>query len=217
MWGEFPGYSVRLLQSFSVFCCYCSHPSATAPFQRDKWSILSFFYFTPDGFSSTIEGTTEKIFRVPGWNSIFHTFLRCHFSIEPLKADGDVSWMCINFVAVLFYQLIFQYSDMHEHRAVSHLLEGLGSRRLSHHYSMSEICEVVNTGNLQMLRHMVHNGATICYRDSNKRTPLWVIDLPTFTCVFGYINELWSSVKTSSWPPSSNGYPLYPLLQSLII
>ncbi|KAK2557231.1 Ammonium transporter 1 [Acropora cervicornis] len=64
------------------------------------------------------------------------------------------------------------YSDMHEHRAVSHLLEGLGSRRLSHHYSMSEICEVVNTGNLQMLRHMVHNGATICYRDSNKRTPL---------------------------------------------
>lgn len=66
------------------------------------------------------------------------------------------------------------YSDMHEHRAVSHLLEGLGSRRLSHHYSMSEICEVVNTGNLQMLRHMVHNGATICYRDSNKRTPLHV-------------------------------------------
>ena len=97
---------------------------------------------------------------------------------------------CINFVAVLFYQLIFQYSDMHEHRAVSHLLEGLGSRRLSHHYSMSEICEVVNTGNLQMLRHMVHNGATICYRDSNKRTPLLVNDLPTFTCVFGHMNEL---------------------------
>lgn len=68
--------------------------------------------------------------------------------------------------------LIFQYSDMHEHRAVSQLLEGLGARRLSHHYSMHEICEVASTGNLQMLRHMVHNGATVCYRDFNKRTPL---------------------------------------------
>ena len=66
----------------------------------------------------------------------------------------------------------FQYSDMHEHRAVSQLLEGLGARRLSHHYSMHEICEVASTGNLQMLRHMVHNGATVCYRDFNKRTPL---------------------------------------------
>jgi len=66
------------------------------------------------------------------------------------------------------------YSDMHEHRAVSQLLEGLGARRLSHHYSMHEICEVASTGNLQMLRHMVHNGATVCYRDFNKRTPLHV-------------------------------------------
>lgn len=66
------------------------------------------------------------------------------------------------------------YSDMHEHRAVSQLLEGLGARRLSHHYSMHEICEVTSTGNLQMLRHMVHNGATVCYRDQNKRTPLHV-------------------------------------------
>ncbi|XP_078346978.1 uncharacterized protein LOC144632254 isoform X3 [Oculina patagonica] len=66
------------------------------------------------------------------------------------------------------------YSDMHEHRAVSQLLETLGARRLSHHYSMHEICEVASTGNLQMLRHMVHNGATVCYRDFNKRTPLHV-------------------------------------------
>jgi len=66
------------------------------------------------------------------------------------------------------------YSDMHEHRAVSQLLEGQGARRLSHHYSMHEICEVASTGNLQMLRHMVHNGATVCYRDLNKRTPLHV-------------------------------------------
>ncbi|XP_068675146.1 uncharacterized protein [Montipora foliosa] len=66
------------------------------------------------------------------------------------------------------------YSDMHEHRAVSHLLEGLGARRLSHHYSAHEICEVASTGNLQMLRHMVHNGATVCFRDLNKRTPLHV-------------------------------------------
>lgn len=66
------------------------------------------------------------------------------------------------------------YSDMHEHRAVSQLLEGLGARRLSHHYSMHEICEVATSGNLQMLRHMVHNGATVCYRDLNKRTPLHV-------------------------------------------
>lgn len=66
------------------------------------------------------------------------------------------------------------YSDMHEHRAVSHLLEGLGARRLSHHYNAHEICEVASTGNLQMLRHMVHNGATVCFRDLNKRTPLHV-------------------------------------------
>lgn len=66
------------------------------------------------------------------------------------------------------------YSNMHEHRAVSQLLEGLGARRLSHHYSMHEVCEVASTGNLQMLRHMVHNGATVCYRDFNKRTPLHI-------------------------------------------
>ena len=71
-----------------------------------------------------------------------------------------------------FFTLIFQYSNMHEHRAVSQLLEGLGARRLSHHYSMHEVCEVASIGNLQMLRHMVHNGATVCYRDFNKRTPL---------------------------------------------
>lgn len=71
-----------------------------------------------------------------------------------------------------FFALIFQYSNMHEHRAVSQLLEGLGARRLSHHYSMHEVCEVASIGNLQMLRHMVHNGATVCYRDFNKRTPL---------------------------------------------
>ena len=105
-----------------------------------------------------------------GTPSFIHS-LAVIFQLNPSKPMAMLH-ECINFVAVLFYQLIFQYSDMHEHRAVSHLLEGLGSRRLSHHYSMSEICEVVNTGNLQMLRHMVHNGATICYRDSNKRTPL---------------------------------------------
>ncbi|XP_022788411.1 ammonium transporter 1-like isoform X2 [Stylophora pistillata] len=66
------------------------------------------------------------------------------------------------------------YSNMHEHLAVSQLLEGLGAKRLSHHYSTHEICEVATTGNLQMLRHMVHNGATVCYRDFNKRTPLHV-------------------------------------------
>ena len=73
---------------------------------------------------------------------------------------------------ITFGGFISQYSDMHEHRAVSQLLENLGARRLSHHYSMHEICEVASTGNLQMLRHMVHNGATVCYRDLNKRTPL---------------------------------------------
>lgn len=26
MWSEFPGYSVHLRQSLSVFCCSCSHP-----------------------------------------------------------------------------------------------------------------------------------------------------------------------------------------------
>lgn len=61
---------------------------------------------------------------------------------------------------------------MHEHRAVSQLLEGLGARRVSRHYSIQEICEVATTGNLQMLRHMVHNGASVCYRDVNHRTPL---------------------------------------------
>ena len=82
--------------------------------------------------------------------------------------------LCVKVVTcfLFIYSLIFQYSDMHEHHAVSHLLEGLGARRLSHHYSAHEICEVASTGNLQMLRHMVHNGATVCFRDLNKRTPL---------------------------------------------
>ncbi|XP_048575772.1 poly [ADP-ribose] polymerase tankyrase-1 isoform X2 [Nematostella vectensis] len=66
------------------------------------------------------------------------------------------------------------YSDMHEHRAVSQLLEGLGARRSSRHYSTQEICEVSSAGNLQMLRHMVHNGACVSYRDANRRTPLHV-------------------------------------------
>ena len=99
MWVSFLGTLCACANPFQCFVVVALTPlksacwSATAPFQRDKWSILSFIYSTPVGFLSTIKGTTEKIFRVPGWNSIFHTFLWCHFSIEPLKADGDVTWM----------------------------------------------------------------------------------------------------------------------------
>ena len=107
-------------------------------------------------------------------NRHFETAIRLYIDVsaqweDPQDRDNE---RLAPVLTITFGGFISQYSDMHEHRAVSQLLENLGARRLSHHYSMHEICEVASTGNLQMLRHMVHNGATVCYRDLNKRTPL---------------------------------------------
>lgn len=61
---------------------------------------------------------------------------------------------------------------MHEHDEVSEILARHGALRTSQTYSQREICEEASKGNLRMLRHMVHNGASVCYCDANGRTVL---------------------------------------------
>ena len=61
---------------------------------------------------------------------------------------------------------------MHEHEEVSETLVQRGALRISQNYSQREMCEEASKGNLRMLRHMVHNGASVCYCDEDGRTTL---------------------------------------------
>ena len=61
---------------------------------------------------------------------------------------------------------------MHEQDEISEILVRHGALRISQNYTQREICEEAGKGNLRMLRHMVHNGANVCYCDEYGRTAL---------------------------------------------